>query len=189
METLAAAPPNPHPRADTAPASDTGHGGFKAFGDDGPTFFDILDIINPLQHIPIISTLYRAVTGDEIDPVPRIAGGALFGGLIGAISSLVDVVVEELTGNDIGGNVLALFEGDDGAPAEPDTPAVEVAQASFVTAAGEEQEPSSAVMTAGLDPSPVAAYIGVLEWARDETAFLTAAANTNPAGPTIDIHA
>ena len=39
------------------------------WGDDGFSFGDILDLINPLQHIPIVGTIYRAVTGD--DPLIR----------------------------------------------------------------------------------------------------------------------
>ena len=37
--------------------------------DDPPqdfTFDDFLDIINPLQHLPIVSMIYRAITGDNI---------------------------------------------------------------------------------------------------------------------------
>ena len=177
METLATAPPNPIRHVDAAPVSDTDHDGFEAFGEDGPTFFDILDIINPLQHIPIISTLYRAVTGDEIDPVPRIAGGALFGGLIGAVASLVNVVIDELTGSDIGEHVLALFEGDGEATVEPNAPA-----------AGGERGPLAAAVAAELYRSPVTAYAEVSEWARGEAAFMTAAANTDPVAPTVDIH-
>ncbi|MBT5663730.1 MAG: hypothetical protein HOJ06_00205, partial [Rhodospirillaceae bacterium] len=44
------------------------------FGEDGLTFGDVLDIINPLQHIPVVSTLYRELTGDEISPGARMAG-------------------------------------------------------------------------------------------------------------------
>ncbi len=95
---------------------------FEPFGDDGLTFGDILDVINPLQHIPLLSTLYREWTGDEIDPVPRIAGGALFGGVVGAITSLVNVIVDELSGNDIGEHAFAfagdLLGGGDDNPAE-----------------------------------------------------------------------
>src|SRR5262245_34046554 len=29
----------------------------------------LIDIVNPLQHIPVISTLYRRITGDEISPM------------------------------------------------------------------------------------------------------------------------
>ncbi|MBL1141549.1 MAG: hypothetical protein HND53_05890 [Proteobacteria bacterium] len=59
------------------------------FGEDGFTFGDIIDIVNPLQHIPIVSHIYRKITGDTIAPAMEIAGGALFGGPIGAIASLV----------------------------------------------------------------------------------------------------
>ncbi len=32
------------------------------------SFDDFLDIINPLQHLPVISTIYRAITHDTINP-------------------------------------------------------------------------------------------------------------------------
>ena len=51
-------------------------GGSGFFGADGLTFGDVLDVINPLQHIPVVSTIYRAITGDEISPGARVAGGA-----------------------------------------------------------------------------------------------------------------
>lgn len=69
--------------------------GFKPFGDDGLTFADVIDIVNPLQHIPVISTFYRKLTGDTIDPAMRIAGGALFGGPLGALASTMVVAVNE----------------------------------------------------------------------------------------------
>ncbi|MDI1228632.1 MAG: hypothetical protein PSY14_13205 [bacterium] len=69
----------------------------------------ILDIINPLQHIPVISTIYRNITGDEISPMARVAGDALYGGPIGAAVGLANVAVEHKTGKDIGENVMAMF--------------------------------------------------------------------------------
>jgi hypothetical protein len=69
---------------------------FAPFGEDGVTFADLVDIINPLQHIPVIGTLYRKLTGDQIDPAMRIAGGALFGGPIGAAFSAVAVAIGEV---------------------------------------------------------------------------------------------
>ena len=74
---------------------------FRPFGHDGISFFDFLDILNPLQHIPIISTVYRNITGDEIDPASKIAGSALYGGPLGAIASVIDVMVEFQTGKDV----------------------------------------------------------------------------------------
>ncbi len=78
------------------------------FGDDGISFFDLLDIINPLQHIPIISTVYRNLTGDEIDPASKVAGGALYGGSIGTVVSLIDVLIEFSTGEDLGSHATTL---------------------------------------------------------------------------------
>ena len=85
----------------------------RLFGADGFNFFDILDVINPLQHIPFVSTLYRALTGDTIAPASRVAGGALFGGPIGAVVSLVNTIVAEWSGKDISDHVVAFFTGGD----------------------------------------------------------------------------
>lgn len=84
---------------------------YRPFGDDGLTFADVLDVVNPLQHIPVVSTLYRTFTGDEIAPASRILGGALFGGVIGAIGAVVNVIVNGLTGRDVGEHVLAIVQG------------------------------------------------------------------------------
>jgi hypothetical protein len=81
----------------------------------GSTFGAILDTINPLQHIPIVSNLYRAATGTSISAVSQIAGDTLFGGLVGgAISSLVssvaDVAVKGVTGKGISEHVIDTVE-------------------------------------------------------------------------------
>ncbi|HEV7371081.1 MAG TPA: hypothetical protein VGO20_18420, partial [Arenibaculum sp.] len=47
------------------------------------SFWDLLDVINPLQHIPVVGTIYRALTGDEISTPARVAGGTLYGGVVG----------------------------------------------------------------------------------------------------------
>ena len=85
----------------------------KPFGDDGLTFGDILDVINPLQHIPIVSTIYRNLTGDELSPAARIAGGALFGGPIGLIAGAANTAVLAFSGRDIGENIAAAFSSSD----------------------------------------------------------------------------
>lgn len=72
----------------------------------------VIDIINPLQHLPVIGTIYRHMTGDELSPVARIAGGALFGGPIGAAVGVVNAAVEEGSGKDMGENMLAMLSGD-----------------------------------------------------------------------------
>ena len=80
------------------------------FGEDGFSFFDLLDIINPLQHIPIVSTIYRNQTGDKIDPGAKIAGGTLYGGSVGAVASLMDVVIELSTGEDAGSHTIRFLD-------------------------------------------------------------------------------
>jgi hypothetical protein len=93
------------------------------FGKNGFTFFDFLDIVNPLQHIPVVSTLYRSLTGDEIDPGAKIAGGTLFGGPVGAAISIADVAMEESTGQDFGEHAMAWFDDADEAIADMETAA------------------------------------------------------------------
>lgn len=90
------------------------------------TFEDILDIVNPLQHLPVVGTLYRAITGDRMGTLPKIAGDTLYGGLWGAVGSLADTAFEAITGKDFGATVLALVT--DGFGSEGDKP-VAVAQA------------------------------------------------------------
>jgi hypothetical protein len=75
------------------------------------SFHNLLDIINPLEHLPIIGTLYRAITGTHIGIPEKIAGDALYGGLWGAVSGVADAAFEVVTGKDFGSTVLALFTG------------------------------------------------------------------------------
>lgn len=77
-----------------------------------PSFWDFLDVVNPLQHIPVINTLYRAVSGDQIGAVARTIGGALFGGPLGLVASVFDNMVEQTSGKDFGEQVASLFGGD-----------------------------------------------------------------------------
>ncbi|RDD63244.1 hypothetical protein [Ferruginivarius sediminum] len=75
-------------------------------------FADLLDVINPLQHIPGVSTVYREITGDSIQAPARVAGGALFGGPIGFVASTFETIMTEATGDDIGGHVMASLFGE-----------------------------------------------------------------------------
>ncbi|MEQ8193085.1 MAG: hypothetical protein RIB59_01210 [Rhodospirillales bacterium] len=117
------------------------------FGEDGFTFADLLDIINPLQHIPIVSTIYRELSGDKIAMLPRILGGALFGGPIGAGAAVANAVVEQGTGRDLGEHVVALFTGDE-------APVTAVAQAASKDAA-----PAEAAMTTAAGPTAAAPIV------------------------------
>jgi hypothetical protein len=86
------------------------------FGEDGFGFDDLIDVINPLQHIPVISSIYRWITGDEISPAANVAGGALFGGPIGMAGAMASVAIEEATGDDLGGHAMAMLFGDEASP-------------------------------------------------------------------------
>jgi hypothetical protein len=81
------------------------------FGEDGLTLGDVIDIINPLQHIPVVASVYRYVTGDEISPGAQLAGGSLYGGPIGFAGSLANVIMKDQTGDDLGGTALTAMFG------------------------------------------------------------------------------
>lgn len=97
--------------AATEPAAGTTS--YTAPDEDAFGFFDLLDMINPLQHIPLVSTLYREVTGDEIKPVARVIGSTIFGGPAGGAAGMAGVIIEHETGRDIPGNVMAMVRGED----------------------------------------------------------------------------
>lgn len=115
-----AAPPYPRPSdrfpsANRTPPAEDG-GKSHLWEDKEISFGDLLDAINPLQHIPIIATIYRHLTGDDIGNVARVVGDGLYGGPIGIVAGLASVAVKEETGKDPGDHVLALLTGDDVPP-------------------------------------------------------------------------
>lgn len=125
---------------------------FSFFGDDGFSFSDVLDIVNPLQHIPFVSTFYREATGDTLAAAPRVMGSTLFFGPIGLAGALANVFVEESTGMDIGQHMAGWVD-----PAQDtENAAAEPAR----TASGE---------TPALNPDdPVLAWArGEIAWARE----------------------
>ncbi|MDD5585669.1 MAG: hypothetical protein PHY92_01765 [Alphaproteobacteria bacterium] len=80
-------------------AAEVGHD-VEDFGWD-----DLLDVLNPLQHIPVLGTIYREMTGDTIKPVARVAGDVLFGAVTGSlivsgIVSAVSAAYEQQTGEE-----------------------------------------------------------------------------------------
>ena len=89
------------------------HAGEKLRHQGESFFHHLLDVINPLQHLPVIGTIYRAITGEHIGPVEKIAGDTLYGGLWGAVSSVADVAFEGITGKSFEDTALAWIKGDD----------------------------------------------------------------------------
>lgn len=65
------------------------------------SFGDFLDLINPLQHLPVVSQLYQNATGDTISPVAKMVGGVLLGGPIGFAVAGINAVFEEATGQSL----------------------------------------------------------------------------------------
>ena len=148
-------------------------GGFKPFGDDGFGFLDLIDVINPLQHIPLIGTLYREFTGDEIGALPRIAGSTLFFGPIGAAVAGANVVLETASGKDVGDHVMAMLRDEGSGLQQAETnPSVNQHEVAVVAeqpvAAG--TDAGSAFVSAADDP--------VSAWARSELAYRQALANS-----------
>jgi hypothetical protein len=105
VSTQVISPVAQSPAAVAAPGPKSGNSGF--------TFGDFLDIINPLQHIPVISTLYQHLTGDKPGIPEKIVGDTLFGGPIGLASSLADTLFQEITGKNVGDTVYAFLFGSD----------------------------------------------------------------------------
>lgn len=87
----------------------------QSVNDEPFGFGDVIDIINPLHHIPLVGTLYRHISGDQIRPSSQILGGTLFGGVLGAASGIANAIIEEETGADMGEHALQI------AGLEPDT--------------------------------------------------------------------
>jgi hypothetical protein len=108
-------------------------------------FHELLSELNPLQYLPLIGTIYRAVTGDEIPDSARTVGslvvGGLMGGLVGLAVNVAALAVERATGIDpkkIGREVLAdvgVGKGTDvaAATASPEAPAAIPAPTAMVT--------------------------------------------------------
>jgi hypothetical protein len=120
------------------------------FGADGKFGWDdFLDVINPLQHIPIVAQIYRAVTGDEINGAAELIGALPFGplGVVGMMGTVADLAVKDTTGKDIGENLEAMvFGGGDkkSAPSPADTS--DMAEASPV-------HPDLGMQTASAEPA------------------------------------
>jgi len=97
----------------SSPVTASVFAGHAKHSDDGDfTFDDLLSIVNPLQHIPVVSTIYRSLTGDTIKPFERIVGDTLYGGVWGGVSAVANVVYQEATGKDFGQTVLDFVKDD-----------------------------------------------------------------------------
>ena len=104
---------------------------------DGPSFSDLIDIANPLQHIPLVNSLYRELTGDKEGAVADVVGGALWGGAIGFVAAVAGLVIEDATGDTVTGHVMAMLGmHDDGTAVVQNDRSAPSATAPAATAAG-----------------------------------------------------
>lgn len=85
---------------------DAASGGTRELG-----FEDLIDAVNPLQQLPVISSVYREATGDSISIPARLVGGLLYGGPVGMLGSAAMVVFEGITGGSLIDDVAGLFGG------------------------------------------------------------------------------
>lgn len=77
-----------------------------SFNEDGIGLEDAFDTVNVLQHIPVVSSIYSAVTEqDKISKVAQLAGGFLYGGATGLAFSMVDLAIESYSGTSISDTV------------------------------------------------------------------------------------
>jgi hypothetical protein len=91
---------------------------------------DFIDLVNPLQHIPLVNIAYRAITGDEIYGAARLIDMAM--GPMAGISTAIDLAVTDISGRSVADNaVAALFAPGDEPGSNPG-----VAVASINTASG-----------------------------------------------------
>jgi hypothetical protein len=72
-------------------------------------FDDFLDIINPLQHIPLISVGYRALTGDEIYGAARLIELGM--GPAAGAGTVFDLALESTTGATMEDHAMAALFG------------------------------------------------------------------------------
>lgn len=72
--------------------------------DEGFGFLDVLSMLNPLQYLPVVGSIYRAVTGDTIPETVRTVGSlvvsGLLGGPLGVAINAVSTALQKMVGFD-----------------------------------------------------------------------------------------
>jgi hypothetical protein len=131
------------------------------------TFREVLSALNPLQYIPVVGTIYRAVTGDQIaEPLRRIGTlvvSFLMGGPVGALMNLGLFAAEKITGFDIDKTGQAVLHGD--LPGDPATASATPAQTA-TPALAQAADPglSPPLVFASVEAAPSAAPAAAEAW-------------------------
>ena len=123
-------------------------------------FHELLSELNPLQYLPVVGTIYRAVTGDRIPEEARTVGSLVMSGLTsgpaGVAISAAMMAVEKVIGIDpekLSQSVLAevgIGSSGSSSPASPTAKAAAAPPAPSVAAAP--------VRAASWSPAQLAAY-------------------------------
>ena len=121
------------------------------WGKDGFTFGDVLDMVNPLHHIPVLSRYYEKTSNDDACEGARLVGGIIYGGLIGGVSgilsSLFNSAVRTETRHDMVDHLIAMSEVN-----EKQQKNVLAAQASIDTAMNLSEQPVQVVRITESNP-------------------------------------
>jgi hypothetical protein len=133
-----------------------------AAADHGWSFHDVLSALNPLQYLPVVGTIYRAVTGDVIPEGLRRFGSmvvsGLAGGPVGLMVNIATTLAEKATGIDPDKIIIGQLN-----PASP-TAAPSQLAATAPAAAPTPAAPTPAALTpaalapSALSPEQLAAY-------------------------------
>src|SRR5208282_1929192 len=140
------------------PQSAAGQVAPPAHAESHVSFHDILSALNPLQYVPVIGTIYRAVTGDQIPEALRRIGSIIVSGLIaGPIGVAIDVATiaaEKITGIDLDRTGQELLAGNRAAG----TPGANPTPASAQVTRPDSQAPPAANLAEAWSPAQLAAY-------------------------------
>ncbi|MEQ8586604.1 MAG: hypothetical protein RLO01_10330 [Thalassobaculaceae bacterium] len=172
--TEATAQANPSWWSTSGPTGEADPSGPETGGtDESLGFADFIDIINPLQHLPVVGTLYRELTGDTMSETARMAGGVVWGGPAGLVGALANTITERESGGDLGATALAMARGG----VAGDDPAAPAADPETALAAA----PASAAPTPLGPPSPAVAQFAAAAPAGGAGAQPALASVSNPA--------
>jgi hypothetical protein len=148
------------------------------------SFHDVVEIFNPLEHLPVISTIYQAVTGDKPSTGQRIVGDTLYGGPIGFLAAVVQTMAD---------GAAKLIEGKGEAAPSPPT-AVASASPAVPAEAADSIETGGKALSLGLTPdstlpngtvsaNPPTAKPAASLAAADPGSAVFGPASSNPADP------